>query len=715
MPNISEINGYLLNADTASYAATASVVLGSITSASYALSASYAVSSSYSVNTLTASLALRASGSLTGSLLGTSSWATNAITASYVTGSIFTSANPAATATRAGSASFAETASFAPNYVLNSATSSFVLNSQTGSFATTGSNTFIGNQTITGSLTASSGSVGGSNNMILAQRSNGTRTFEVGQIAGNSVVNIFDSVGNTINRIISNGSTYFASGSLNSVTVGSTGGSGKFNVRGDDASTTPNSTFINGNSVALMTILNNGNIGIGNSPAFNLDVSGSAIFRSQIIGPLTVSGTLIITGSISASAYNFISSSLTQSRVLLDNTFDNTAISAASPNSIRDRSPLLRVYGTYTTASSLTNYTNQIISAYLYPTFNPTNNTLAVFNTLVLEPQFGNANATGSARGLYVTPAFAGTHPNWRSIEWDNTEGYGLYGSGTARNYLNGSLGIGTLTPSASFHTTGSGIIVGSLTVGSSSLGSTENTLVVGLPLAGGVGEGGQILLQASGGLYTSASMLDNYQNKFRVLRGTNAGSDAFKFQVDMQTGQVQIPNYNSITALTGSVIAGLGVDNNGNILTTQPSITTFVGNCNSFTIPNGSLIYGAYLGGTPVTPPNIDTRTGSFATSFFPGYPMPAGTASNLTLVLRTTQSSNNTSFAYIANANSTITGSVITLAAGSAAGIYSSSANPVSFAQGDRLTVILSNPFVAGSSGSGNITTFRFTFQNT
>jgi hypothetical protein len=92
----------------------------------------------------------------------------------------------------------------------------------------------------------------------------------------------------------------------------------------------------------------------------------------------------------------------------------------------------------------------------------------------------------------------------------------------------------------------------------------------------------------------------------------------------------------------------------------------------------------------------------------------MPAGTASNLTLIISTTQSSNNISFVYIANANSAITGSVITLAAGSAAGIYSSSANPVSFAEGNRLTVVLSNPFVAGSSGSGTITTFRFTYQN-
>jgi hypothetical protein len=67
--------------------------------------------------------------SFTGSLFGTSSWAINAQTASYVL--------------QAVSASFSSTASHAPNYVLNSST---------GSFATTGSNVFIGNQTITGSL-----------------------------------------------------------------------------------------------------------------------------------------------------------------------------------------------------------------------------------------------------------------------------------------------------------------------------------------------------------------------------------------------------------------------------------------------------------------------------------------------------------------------------------------------------------------------------------
>jgi hypothetical protein len=98
------------------------------------LSGSYSVTGSWSAT------------SFTGSLQGTSSWALNAITASYVTGSIFTNANSAA------SASFAQTASF----VLNAVSSSFATSA---SFASTvPASGIIGlslSQIATGSVTAS--------------------------------------------------------------------------------------------------------------------------------------------------------------------------------------------------------------------------------------------------------------------------------------------------------------------------------------------------------------------------------------------------------------------------------------------------------------------------------------------------------------------------------------------------------------------------------
>jgi hypothetical protein len=71
---------------------------------------------------------------------------------------------------------------------------------------------------------------------------------------------------------------------------------------------------------------------------------------------------------------------------------------------------------------------------------------------------------------------------------------------------------------------------------------SSEATLNVYPPMIPGTGEGGQILLAASGGLYTSASMLDTYQNYFRVLRGSNTGgSNAQLLGLDLQTGNLSI------------------------------------------------------------------------------------------------------------------------------------------------------------------------------
>jgi hypothetical protein len=108
MANITQINGLKITAESASYATTAQSVLGSITSAA------------------TASLALRASGSLTGSLFGSSSWATSASQAA------------------------------------NSQTASYVLQAVSASFTSTASfvNPLTQNVTITGSLTVGSSSIG---------------------------------------------------------------------------------------------------------------------------------------------------------------------------------------------------------------------------------------------------------------------------------------------------------------------------------------------------------------------------------------------------------------------------------------------------------------------------------------------------------------------------------------------------------------------------
>jgi nitrogen fixation protein len=77
--------------------------------------------------------------------------------------------------------------------------------------------------------------------------------------------------------------------------------------------------------------------------------------------------------------------------------------------------------------------------------FAPTSGTAEYRSLLInqLINQTGGAN--GITRGLYVNPTLTAA-ADWRSIEWSNNTGWGLYGSGTSNNYLGGRLGIGTFT-----------------------------------------------------------------------------------------------------------------------------------------------------------------------------------------------------------------------------------------------------------------------------
>jgi hypothetical protein len=51
-------------------------------------------------------------------------------------------------------------------------------------------------------------------------------------------------------------------------------------------------------------------------------------------------------------------------------------------------------------------------------------------------------SATGITRGVYIEPTITAA-ADWRSIEWSNNSGWGLYGAGTANNLLNGDLYFG--------------------------------------------------------------------------------------------------------------------------------------------------------------------------------------------------------------------------------------------------------------------------------
>jgi hypothetical protein len=201
--------------------------------------------------TVTGSLSV--TNGITGSLQGTSSWAVSAsqaITASYVL--------------QAVSASFATTAAFASNANLLDGLDSTV-------FATTGSNTFVGNQVVTGSVVLS-GSAGVELTVLGDQVNTGSLTVRSGSVTINTGSLIINSGSITVNT---NGdSRVFAS------TFRPVGASG-FNIYIGHAGTT--NTF-----------------SIGNDGSFNTSI-GAAALVNNTRGNLNTAvgyaaGTLITTG-----------------------------------------------------------------------------------------------------------------------------------------------------------------------------------------------------------------------------------------------------------------------------------------------------------------------------------------------------------------------------------------------------------------------------------
>jgi hypothetical protein len=71
--------------------------------------------------------------------------------------------------------------------------------------------------------------------------------------------------------------------------------------------------------------------------------------------------------------------------------------------------------------------------------------------------------ASGVTRGIRVNPTITAA-PDWRSIEWNNNSGWGLYGAGTASNHLAGTLSIGTAATNKLLSVSGNVILGGTTT-----------------------------------------------------------------------------------------------------------------------------------------------------------------------------------------------------------------------------------------------------------
>ena len=138
--------------------------------------------------------------------------------------------------------------------------------------------------------------------------------------------------------------------------------------------------------------------------------------------------------------------------------------------------------------------------------FVPTSGT-ANFAPLLINPtinQTGGAN--GVTRGLYIAPTLTAA-ADWRSIEWSNNTGWGLYGAGTSLNYLGGTLGIKTTSPYAP--STFSLDVNGGLLVKNTAGTTAQITLINANPALGG--NEGFLVTSVGGTSGTSYAELQGY------------------------------------------------------------------------------------------------------------------------------------------------------------------------------------------------------------
>jgi hypothetical protein len=235
-----------------------------------------------------------------------------------------------------------------------------------------------------------------------------------------------------------------------SVSIGTTGSAARLHVVGStSSSTTWTAQFHNsaGNNNALM-IRDDGNVGIGTSSVtarLNIAAAGTSasvnainttngtpsnIFAVRENGDIYGLSGILSLGS-DGRVYTNRLETKTSTTGLIELTGGHTGNSAIN-------------FNTFTTVTK----TSGSFSLTQYATggFQPTSgNATFTFQTIngVIN-QSGGAN--GISRGLLVAPTLTSA-ADWRSIEWSNNTGFGLYGSGTADNYLNGNLGIKTTSP----------------------------------------------------------------------------------------------------------------------------------------------------------------------------------------------------------------------------------------------------------------------------
>ena len=433
---------------------------------------------------------------MTGSLLGTASYATQALTAS--------NANTASYVLNAVSSSFAATASSADNLTVRGTLTAQTINVQTitssiefntgstrnGSLSTN-THEFTGSVGITGSLSLTGNATFGGTVYTTQYRSFGDNTLSTSNTASSIFLqigntNYFRLLGSNGNITIQNGGTYTDNG---------------YRLQVNGAGSASGSLFVSGSSIFSGSITSTTGFIVGEGTQ-TPDASGTITIRKGVAFAGLDLMSARTSGNIGGMRFfdstNAIKSTIVSevdgSLVFANNNIERLRISPTGSVGIGTTSLTgfsLHVGknitgGTVTYGIAQTGQIQSDVTNTVYGTLNQLNTQATAFTLsnyyhfTATQGNIGAGSAITSQAGFIVLSNLTGATNNFgfRGLIPSGVGDWNLYMDGTANNYLAGNLGIGSgkTVPTVALDVNGSALITGSLRVTQGITGSLQGT-----------------------------------------------------------------------------------------------------------------------------------------------------------------------------------------------------------------------------------------------
>jgi predicted heme/steroid binding protein len=362
--------------------------------------------------------------------------------------------------------------------------------------------------------------------------------------------------------------------------------------------------FSSGNTEKVRIFGSTGNVLIQNGGTFT-----DGGFRLDVNGTARVQGATTVTG-------------IFYTNTILGNNFTNLSIEPGSSGSYLQLKSFANAssYVWIGDGSAFTHTSASVIKLLVNHSFAPTSGTGTLTQVQISPTINQTGGANGITRGLYVNPTLTAA-ADWRSIEWSNTTGWGLYGAGTANNYIASNLYIGTTTTStAKLTVSGSSTATSALAQGvnltNTLVAAANNDVLVGLNIAPTFTNGAftgvtNYALRVTGASYTSGVInggsninLTNsgytaYITKTHTAGGSGWGTIGFEYD-NIILSHNSNGNIFYVNGLHNSVSIKGSVNRSSDTFSIQTTLTTGLGVYNSTgatslfkVLSNGNILVG--------------------------------------------------------------------------------------------------------------------------